>query len=301
MAKNPLENLIKMYKEQVEEADKQGHACDFKIASDTLIKELRKGYSSCLFHPYTIDDKDIKYLDGYFIFGFGTNSVLHFRIKECPGWLFGVFWEFSNDNVRGEFFAQFEKDIDKFKPSASAIVENIYLSECNVCEGNKLTGNQELCMTGMFDVFSDIKFIETEPYLAFCRHHQLLDYNHVYMSRNKAKRKYFKWVKHEDKEAKYTKIFNAKTVKWVEKNIIPNYKGARIRDCGDHCTPRYDIIAPLSLNSDLVSTVGCYSLDEEESKGLEKFMGKLSRKADRLGIWWSTCFNYSIDFYEDNK
>lgn len=81
------------------------------------------------FKPY-----DIQYGNVYFVFNRGDDSVVHFKIHGCRGWKFGM-WinsEYLDEENRkdepktyGEgykvvsIFAQYEKDIDKFKPSAS--------------------------------------------------------------------------------------------------------------------------------------------------------------------------------------
>ena len=78
--KHPLEALKDFYEESVKEADANRSPEIHKANTEALFKEL----------PYSIED--IEYLDGYFIFGFGTNSVVHFHIKECPGWKFGIWW-----------------------------------------------------------------------------------------------------------------------------------------------------------------------------------------------------------------
>ena len=78
--KHPLEVLKDLYDDSVKEADASGLSEIYKANTEALFKEL----------PYSIED--IEYLDGYFIFGFGTNSVVHFHIKECPGWKFGIWW-----------------------------------------------------------------------------------------------------------------------------------------------------------------------------------------------------------------
>lgn len=64
---------------------------------------------------------DVQYLRGYFIFEFGEDMVVHFRLKECKGWLFGIWWDV--DESKYDFFAQYEKNINKFKPSDSSFVE----------------------------------------------------------------------------------------------------------------------------------------------------------------------------------
>lgn len=47
--------------------------------------------------------------------------TVHFRVKECKGWLFGV-WFRENENTKKRYFELFgqpENNIDKFKPSRS--------------------------------------------------------------------------------------------------------------------------------------------------------------------------------------
>ena len=56
---------------------------------------------------------EIKFIDGYFIYSFGKNTVCHFKVKELPNIKFGV-WYLKN---RLEIFACVECMIDKFKPS----------------------------------------------------------------------------------------------------------------------------------------------------------------------------------------
>lgn len=56
-----------------------------------------------------------KFLDGYFLFSYGENSVFHFILKELPDIKFGV-WSFDN---KVEMFAEYIPYIDKLKPSAS--------------------------------------------------------------------------------------------------------------------------------------------------------------------------------------
>lgn len=63
---------------------------------------------------------DIEFGNGYFIFEHGKDMVVHFHLKECKGWKFGIWWDVDGEK-KFDFFAQYERDIDKFKPSASTI------------------------------------------------------------------------------------------------------------------------------------------------------------------------------------
>ena len=113
MNNNPLKALSDIYIDGVKEADAKGYAEVFKACGDAFFKDVNE-------YPY--DDgpeyhfEDIIYLDGYFIFGSGTNSIVHFHVNECPGWLFGIWWNEPDENerVEGQFFTQYEEARDKF-------------------------------------------------------------------------------------------------------------------------------------------------------------------------------------------
>lgn len=68
-------------------------------------------------HHFTIKSK--KYLDGYFVFHYGKNSVCHFRLKEIPDWKFGIWL----NNKGYSIFGEHEALIGKFKPSRTPISE----------------------------------------------------------------------------------------------------------------------------------------------------------------------------------
>lgn len=86
------------------------------------------------FKPYNIE-----YGDTYFVFTGEPNSVIHFRIKGVnKHWKFAM-WIHSeyigDDNFVDEpviqFFAQWDKNIDKFKPSRSDICVTITAKQFN--------------------------------------------------------------------------------------------------------------------------------------------------------------------------
>jgi hypothetical protein len=68
------------------------------------------------YKPYKIE-----YGNGYFIFEMGEDAVCHFKIKGILGWKFAI-WINTNEenkNIFATVFTQYEKEIDKFKPSRS--------------------------------------------------------------------------------------------------------------------------------------------------------------------------------------
>lgn len=65
--------------------------------------------------------KKIQRGDSYFVFDMGDDSVMHFELKECPGWLF-AFWLDCMAKKKENcitFFTRHKTDLDKFKPSRS--------------------------------------------------------------------------------------------------------------------------------------------------------------------------------------
>lgn len=80
-------------------------------------KDIIKHLEANGFHPV-----DVQYGNGYFIFEHGKDMVIHFHIKELKGWKFGIWWNLDGEKTF-DFFTQYERDIDKFKPSASTLVK----------------------------------------------------------------------------------------------------------------------------------------------------------------------------------
>lgn len=112
-----------------------------KEIMDSVLKEI----NAMGFHT-----KDVQYGNGYFLFEGDDNSVCHFHIKELKGFKFalwttngfddiekqikenGVGWTWANSleiDPRSDvvFFTQYERDLDKFKPSRSGFVYGLYL------------------------------------------------------------------------------------------------------------------------------------------------------------------------------
>ena len=107
----------------------------------TILNSLEKAG----FHPV-----DVQYGNGYFIFEHGKDMVIHFHIKELKGWKFGIWWNLDGEKTF-DFFTQYERDIDKFKPSASAlVVEDACLEDWR-----------------LKDIVQICKFIKKHPYRAW--------------------------------------------------------------------------------------------------------------------------------------
>lgn len=161
----------KFSEEETEEIDALGYADRLKRSAETFFRRISDEYG---YHF-----EDIEYLSEYFMVGTGTNSIVHFHIKECPGWLFGIWWtvpvEKDDAEVEffGEFFTQYEESIDKFKPYASIYCAELFI---NLEDENGY----------LFNAKRIIDFIHKEPALAFCRDRYALDYNYEYYTREQA-------------------------------------------------------------------------------------------------------------------
>ena len=188
---NPLEPLVEAYQEMVKDQDDKGTAEKFKQASDMFFDRLRReDIYARRKAPVKFTPIDIEYGDGYFIIGTGTNSVVHFHLEETPGWKYGLWLSEIDQNdpkaqkpVKIEFFAQFEAEIDKFKPSASMISE-----ECIVRMGVVKSIEYTHIKTA-------IHFIQQHPALAWYRDIHWVDYNNEYVPESAAKRRYELYLK----------------------------------------------------------------------------------------------------------
>lgn len=203
--KDAFESLTQVYQEGVAKADEAGYAELFKAATEQLVKIAADAH-------YTITD--LEYLDGYYIFGMGTNSVVHFHIKECPEWKFGVWWERPDKDgkptyVTGSCFAQFEPLIDKFKPSASTMTAQLYISKDYVSS---------------WDFMRLLNFIHNEPALAFCRDYLSWDYNAEYHSRESAEEELQEWRRKEALKQEGTRQYCHTALQLAAKLVQPHLK-----------------------------------------------------------------------------
>jgi hypothetical protein len=299
MSNNPFESISDIYTESVKEADSAGLAEVYKQATDMVFDALK---AEC---GFDITIEDVEYLDGYFIFGRGTNSVVHFHIKETPGWKYGIWWEpvsksedvsgeaheeYHTDRLHCKIFAQYEEEIDKFKPSASIVEEEFDLYFASP------TANR------LWAFASDIKFIHDEPYLAFYREMHYTDFNREYVSRAKAKG-YFERHFKEKKLAAETNALNDKEILSTLYNILKEDIDdgvCFIYDRGDNWTPRYEIV----IKNTLEVEDGCYELfdlfEEADAKAIRKLweqtIKNCEKRAKKAGCYWYNrcCYDSAI-------
>ena len=294
--KNPFEALAEFYNEQVKKQDEAGYADVLKKSTELFFRDVNSYVDT------PVHFENIEYLDGYFIFGHGSNSIIQFHIKECPEWLFGIWWmipDGSNPDqkyINGDFFAQHEETIDKFKPSAS---------EISCCITARPYNDDESDCT-CWKAAKYINFIRNEPYLAFCRHYHGWDYNEEYHTREEAETEYKEWRNERDNETKYTSFLNEKFLSFVRENVLPLFTNSEIEDRGENWSPRYQVVAPLRDNKSIVKksgTYGWFADDDERGKKIMEEYYSLREECKKIGeeheVLWFTPINESITFYEE--
>ena len=298
MIENPFDSIKNIYDNMVEDVDKLGYAKTFKKCTELFFEAANEDYT--LKENAPIHFSDIEYLSGYYIFGHGTNSVAHFHIDECPGWKFGIWWNVPKEGqsfITGIFFTQFEEAIDKFKPSASQICRNITIYPDECCRYQ---------IPYVLPASEEIKFIRDEPYLAFCRDYYWWDYNKEYHTQEEAKSEYQKYRESKDNEYHYTALMDKKILEFVEKKVLPVFKNAEIIDHGDGWSPRFDVVAPLKDNRDIVNECGCYDWFENDDEAGQIIMAEYNRLikmgkeyGNQYRFYYSTPIHGTITFYEE--
>lgn len=263
--------------------------------------------------------------NGYFIFEMGGNSVNTFWIKELPGWRFGLWWTILEDDddtkkrkLSVEFFTQFEKDVDKFKPSRSTFSEsdNMMLDKSGwkLVEWETGEGKRRSPLEHFFDfgVSKMLKFIKEHPYRAWARSSCWEGDKYRKPWTGLAcwwrfnKNLYEHW-----KRKHFENWANNKLLKFFKEKVLWLFEDAGVynHEC---LSPSYEFYAPFSKNKSMFESCGLYGIflekDEIEefsnssneklktwarvSPKLEKKYKRLSKRLERLAnlldIWYSS-------------
>ena len=266
-----LNGILKFRAECTAEADKEGYAERYAECFAALKSGLAK-------IGMTVVDEEVG--DGYFLFGYGTNSTAEFGIKEVPGWKFGIWFSPLKDkgeeaegdkdgdkDVRGTLFWQVEEFIDKFKPSASTFTADLCfegdLSDWEIDE---------------FDA-SPLKFTRDEPSLAFCRDVMYWDYNLEYHSRASA---FLCRIKALWREKAYKRRYERLGKRHAERLLKAGMhdfraSGGTIHDRGPAFSPRYEVVIAVDgLDKD------DYGWQPERKLESKPRLGREIRRFDRL-------------------
>lgn len=290
-----------------------------------------------------------------------VTEQMSFKLKEAPDWLFGIWFSVKMDKknkmptaIDGQLFAQYLKEIDKFKPSRSPC--NVEFSiPIDLLEIKRKTGKY-IDEDGFNYDWSDIPaaemvhFIISEPAMAFC--YDQLYWNGRYgrfeiHSKEEAEEEMKAYLEREAAREKYKKAADQEYLDTIQKILdsgVLVWRGARIQleekagsgldaerdNLEDAEDVKYEIVAPLSKNTDLVDTRGFYSLfaipkeedeggDEDEKAIKEEFSGiefaasALNDLTERLRenasnqeppVWWSpwgTIEHEWIRIYDDSN
>lgn len=251
----------------------------YKQCTESFIKQLEE----CRCAPFHVED--LRYESEYYISDLGTNSIVKFHIKECSGWLFGIWWSISESetHVQISFFAQFEATIDKFKPSASMFVET--------CTYASLESGAVIECYDFYRFSRMVNYIHEVPALAFCRDYFYYDYNKEYLSLEAAEAKFKETIEKLHKEESVSASLDAELVDFYNRKILPAIPGSYLRDDGKNAYPRYTLCvlnSCLEFEFDLCGHYGLKPfLDEKLFTQLKDCYMWLDRRAEDEEVAWS--------------
>lgn len=227
-------------------------------------KKVLETFDENGFHP-----TDIEYGNGYFIIERGEDMVVHFHIKELKGWKFGIWWDLDGDQ-EFDFFTQYERDIDKFKPAASTFVkENVVLEDWN------LKDLVEMC-----------RFIKKHPYRAWALDQSYTRDIWEWGTLNGALKKYAKrwWTDtvrlprvHEKMTKRYLKIVESITnICLINAEIIDGNEDGWV------CSPRFHIVCDGATSEELHPGHYVIYLKEQSPDWLLKKIDRYNKKMEKV-------------------
>jgi len=196
-------------------------------------------------------------------------TICEFHIKEIPGFRFAL-WNarrnekdlYNEDHIKWMnsleidymseliFFCQYERDLDKFKPSRSGFVSGIYRTEY-IKEPDPT--EEEIEPFVMYDVINSLKYIKKHPIrsaeYAGCQTRYIWDDDR---SGFKILRRYihdwiYTWKSQFKEWLKFKKICRG-SKKYLKKLTQFNYI---LKDQGNHCYPRVEAVIRRKDNIDL--------------------------------------------------
>lgn len=230
----------------------------------------------------------VEFLDGYFIFAMGEDSVVHFHVKALKNWKFGIWINMDYEKQTIKCFAQHEQFIDKFKPSDSLFLETV--SRYSLCS---LIENKDNARWVYYDIIKMIKHIKNNPRIALIQELNsslYLDNPLWKMYLNNKKEVYddklYKIKKHiiEDTIPYGRNVLAIKLIKSMNLPLIKDitFRDLNNNDFGSIYFPRYEI------------NVICEEVDEENKSQQEVLYKSMSYIKKLL-----TDKNTSIDYYID--
>ena len=233
-----------------------------KVSKKTNLELMESLLSKIESYGYHIKDK--KFGNCYFLFEGDDNSICHFHIKEIPGFLFGLWNTCRFDTIKYQikhngightwadsldisplseivFFTQYERDLDKFKPSRSGFVTGLYREVWE--EGPD---------SEHIKIVEDWRDFELQKILEFMKKHPIrsaeyagAELKYIWEDSRSGFNIFFQWVKdwyyHWKYELKYW--ISCKVHKLVTKHFVRSLKSFQyiVEDRGSSWTPRLSI------------------------------------------------------------
>lgn len=268
---------------------------------ESLFKQIEKDLG------YHIVDE--QYGNCYFIVeSKEPDTICHFHIKELPGYLFGIWNICRYDTIQYEvennlslwsdnlhisskseliFFTQYEKEVDKFKPSRSGMVTGL----------RRITYEEDDRLITEWDID------ELEAVLNYMKKHKYKAYVNIYNENKFVYKEYssFKCFKiyYRDKWSRFTtNIKNNLKLKiqiYKSKKLIKKLKDVYyyILDYGENCYPRIHIIVRRKPNIDIdtfidnINTLQKFDYDNTDisvfwmDKDISERLNKKERQEDK--------------------
>lgn len=153
------------------------------LSNKDLIESLFKAMSDIGFHV-----RDVEFNDTYFLFEGEKDSICEFHIKEIPRFRFAV-WRITRlDDLKKQledgsilwtdtykvrsmtellFFTQYERDLDKFKPSRSGFLTGLYRETWIEGVDNNSDETHQVEEWYMYELESVLNFMKKHPIKAY--------------------------------------------------------------------------------------------------------------------------------------
>ena len=193
-------------------------------------KRFFKSYKKILEdNKFTITEE--WYPDGYLIAD--DHKMWTFKLKECPDWLFGIWADKEEESGDKNYylirvFAQPENYIDKFKPAASRILNEV------VVGGKKSEWEKE-------EILKVFKYVRNNPYLAWYQDVHFTNYNLEYISPKTAKREFKKSERERKLRIKIEKRLDAEETAWIKNKLDEMGEKYKILT-EENCYPRHTVL-----------------------------------------------------------
>lgn len=231
------------------------------------------------------------------------DGLVNFHIKECKGWLFGLWCLAKEDKETQEiqYFCQYEQDINKFKPSESNIYKKIiaYTYENN-------NDKVDTLIVYMDYIINSIELIRKHPLRAWYENYYGAMCDCKYVSGSKVLLHWVQYKLNETKRHLVISLCDKLTIRFVKKYICPyiclceDDEYVFIDDYGTSCSPRYEVCVKTT------GQTGAYAWfeDDEDGQKLEskwdKFIAKMKKLTKLFNVVWYPPFN-EIVFYTNKE